>query len=464
MPASLPPPLKVVSYTPAAPPPSDAPPVTAPHPLLLQFPIPPDPPTSVSASTVTVFAPSASSRPLTLALGTPTARRYEGPATRLNTDTRYIIARVNRRTGAVRLEGAAAAVVLRPVTGLAVGALPSAAAPAVPDDAGTPADRLRKRSELIATFGSKRSRVSAKTRAENLVTEEMIGEHDAKATASALKAAAAAAARASSGSGDGGGDGSSTPGGAETLMVGLAAGGNGMAADTPLLPPHNLAATSLDGAYPLTGLISPAEYDDVAAEASSLLERLDALAPGTGISSSVHPLYVFDSWSAELLTTAADAYARRYQRVMAALYVTYLCAFVRGPKVMSLRYQKGLSNIHGTPPAVVDRLLATFSEVDAHMNARRGARMQTDATRDRVMSWTLVAWLIAVDYAGEVEGIARALGLAVPKALLYCIALGCKVKAIKGASGEKRFVARLELPLVLGKMDVQRGRRPRRRV
>lgn len=458
MPPRLPPPLKIVSYTPPAPAPSGAPPTTAPHPLLLRFPIPPDPPTSVSASAVTVFAPSAPAKPLTLAVATPTGRRYEGPATPLDADARYVIARVNRRTGAVRLEGAAAAVVLRPLTGSAARTLPPvAAAAAVPDDAGTPAERRRRRSELIAAFGSKRSRASAKTAAENEVTAEKIADEDAAVTVAALTAAATAAARVLS---DGGG--SSTPGGTASLVAGLTAGGDGMAADTPLLPPHNLAATSLDGAYPLAGLISPAEYDDVAAEASALLERFDALPPGTPIGSSAHPLYVFDSWSAGLLTLAAEAGARRQPRVMAALYVTYLGAFLRTAKKMPPRHQKGLGDQLGAPPAVVDRLLATFSEADTRLEALPGTRVHTDATRDRVVSWALVAWLIAVDYAGEVEGIARALGLAVPRALLYCIAAGCKVKSSKGASGEKRYVARLAVPLVLGKMDRQRGGRGRR--
>lgn len=147
---------------------------------------------------------------------------------------------------------------------------------------------------------------------------------------------------------------------------------------------------------------------------------------------------------------------------MAALYVTYLGAFLRTAKGLSPRYQQGLGDLLGAPPAVVDRLLATFSEVDSDPRAFPGSRMHTAASRDRVVSWAMVAWLIAVDYAGEVEGIARALGLAVPKALLYCISMGCKVKASMGASGEQRYVARLAVPLVLGKMDRLRRRRARR--
>lgn len=459
MPPRLPPPLNVVSYTPAAPAPSGEAPTTAPHPLLLRFPSPPDLPTSVSASNVTVFAPSAPPKPLTLAVSTPTGRRYEGPTTPLGADTRYVIARVNRRTGAVRLEGASAAVVLRPQTGTASVATPAAEAAAMPDNAGTLVGQRRQRSELIASFGSRRARLSVKTRADNEVTEEKIGEENAAVTAAAL-AAAASAARVSPGGGVGGG--SSTPGGTASLIAGLSAGGDGMAADALLLPPHNLAATSLDGAYPLAGLISPAEYDDVAAEANSLLERLDALSAETTISSSAHPLYVFDSWSAGLLALAAEAESRRQPRVMAALYVTYLGAFLRTAKGLSPRYQQGLGDLLGAPPAVVDRLLATFSEVDSDPRAFPGSRMHTAASRDRVVSWAMVAWLIAVDYAGEVEGIARALGLAVPKALLYCISMGCKVKASMGASGEQRYVARLAVPLVLGKMDRLRRRRARR--
>lgn len=251
--------------------------------------------------------------------------------------------------------------------------------------------------------------------------------------------------------------------GVATLIASVEGGGSdGLAADAPLLPPHNLAATSLDGAYPLAGLISPAEYGDVAAEAGALLERLDALPPGTPVGASAHPLYVFDPWSAGLLTLAADADARRQSRVMAALYVTYLGAFLRTPKKLSPRYQKGLGDVLGAPPAVVDRLLATFSEADTRLDALPGTRVHTDATRDRVVSWALVAWLIAVDYAGEVEGVAQALGLPLSKALLYCIAAGCKVKAAKGAAGDKRYVARLGVPLVLGKLDRPRGGRSRR--
>lgn len=459
MPPRLPPPLKVVSYTPPVPALNSATPTTAPHPLLLRFPTLSDPPTSLSASDVTVFAPSTPCKPLTLAVATPSGRRYEGPATPLDADTRYVIARVNWRTGAVRLEGAAAAVVLRPLTGSVAGAMPAAAAPEVPDDAGTPAERRRRRSELIATFGSKRSRASARTAADNQVTAERIGEENAAITTAALSVAAAAAARVSSDGGGGGG--SSTPGGAATVMAGLAAGGDGTAADAPLLPPHNLAATSLDEAYPLAGLISPAEYDDVAAEASSLLDGLDALSPGTTISSSAHPLYVYDSWSAGLLTLAAESESRRLPRVMAALYVTYLGAFLRTAKKLSPGYQKDLGDIIGAPRAVVDRLLATFSETDTRLDALPGTRVHTDAARDRVVSWALVAWLIAVDYAGEVEGIASALGLVIPKALLYCLAAGCKVKASKGESGEKRYVARLAVPLVLSNLERKRGRRTR---
>lgn len=460
MPPRLPPPLRIVSYTPA-PAATGASPTTAPHPLLLRFPTPPNPPNSVSASKLTVFAPSAPAAPLTLALTTPTGRRFEGPATPLPPDTRYLIARVNRQTGAVRLEGAAAAVLLRPLTGAAAVALPPVPTPEVPDDVGTPAQRRRRRSELIATFGSKRSRKSAKTAAENELTAEKIGGEDAAVTAAALTAVAAAATRAAAEGGAAAAVGA-TPSAAAALVAGLAAGGDGTGADAPLLPPHDLAATSLDSAYPLAGLISPAEVDDVAAEADGLLERLDALQAGTHVSSSAHPLYVFDPWSAGLLASAAHAETRRHPRVMAALYVTYLGAFLRTSHKLSPRYQTGLGDVIGAPPAVVDRLLATFSEPDTRPGAASGTRLHTDATRDRVVSWALVAWLIAVDYAGEVEGVAQALGLTVPKALLYCIAAGCKVKAGKGELGERRYVARLAVPLVLAKLDRQRGGRGRK--
>ncbi|OSX79086.1 hypothetical protein BU14_0087s0033 [Porphyra umbilicalis] len=457
----IPPPLKIVSYTPA-PAPTGGPPAAAPHPLLLRFPTPPPPPHP----------------PLTAALSSAAGRRYEGPATPLPPTARYVVARVNRRTGAVRLAGVAAAAVLRPLLSSAAGAAAAAAAAAAATatatadggdalDAaadGSADDRKRRREELVAAFGSKRSRVSMKAAAENALTEEKIGGEDAAVTAAALAAAAAAADRAAAAAAAaGGGDGGAAQAAvAAAAVAGLVSGdGAGAGAAAPLLPPHDLGATALEAAYPLRGLITPPEYPEVEAEASSLLARLGATPPGTATSSPDHPLYVYDEWSAALLAAAADAPPpRAAPRVMAALYVTYLGAFLRAPKRLSAGVQAGLGGELGAPPAVVDRLLHTFAEADAGVAAAASARVQTDGSRDRLLSWTLVAWLTAVDWAGEVEGIAGVLGLTVPKALLYLLSVGCKAKLSKTASGEKRHVARLQVPLKMPSLP--RGARGKR--
>jgi len=372
----------------------------------------------------------------------------------------------------VRLAGVAAAAVLRPLLSSAAGAAAAAAAATAAATDGADAldvaaddtadNRKRRRAELVAVFGSKRSRVLMKAAAENALTEEKIGGEDAAVTAAALAAAAAAADRAAAAvAAAGGGDGGAAQAAAAAAAVAGLVAGDGAGAPAPLLPPHDLGASALEAAYPLRGLITPPEYPEVEAEASSLLARIGATPHGTATSSPDHPLYVYDEWSAALLAAAAEAPPpRTLPRVMAALYVTYLGAFLRAPKRLSAAVQAALGGELGAPPAVVDRVLHTFAEADAGVAAAATARVQTDGSRDRLLSWTLVAWLTAVDWAGEVEGVAAALGLTVPKALLYLVSVGCKAKVGKAVAGEKRHVARLQVPLKMPSLPrTARGKR-----
>uniref|UniRef100_A0A7S2ZGY4 Uncharacterized protein n=1 Tax=Rhodosorus marinus TaxID=101924 RepID=A0A7S2ZGY4_9RHOD len=240
------------------------------------------------------------------------------------------------------------------------------------------------KAELVQQFGGKRGKRNLQSRIEGRVTTEKIAEDEARALQNTISSQVGKIST-------------------ESAIV------------TEGLPPYNPNTDKVDETYPLEGLIAASEWKEVESTAelvASLVKanRADEAKQKYGLLDIT--VQILGNALRETSEPLVEDVRRKTQ---SAVYLNYLLRFnssVRGAskRAASLIIQEATS----APSKTAERLSIDFMREDtATRDHSRLIRTQSDS--DRLVMYSLVLWLTAVGFSGEITEIYKALRLSLTK-------------------------------------------------
>jgi hypothetical protein len=337
----------------------------------------------------------------------------------------YMIAVVDKSSGTARIVEAAGEFCLS--RSLAV------AAPAPGDEHDAQDDRTyqERRGALLGEFGGKRAKDRQAKMDRNAITDARVSAKAADQLYDVIGAHQQTKASAKARSG--------------TTSV--------------VAPPHNVAATLVEDAYPLMGLMGTTEYSFMVSEAEASLANAASAARTAPLS---NPGWHGVCWGLmlESLSVGKDAEradageehtGERRRRVVAAMYLHYLIVVVKFSSTrVGGREREELKEQMAVPDDVLDCLLTRFTE---QREGQKAERYKSEQSQVRLIYYAVVLWLTASGFVvtSGYDDVARALGLTPTQLLVHCKHVGCQVKRASRREAEVPtsgpFRVRLTVPL-----------------
>jgi A49-like RNA polymerase I associated factor len=309
-----------------------------------------------------------------------------------------------------------------------------------------------KRGDLLEEFGGKRARDRQAKRERTEITESRITDSAADNLTRAV----------------------------EKHQEKFVAAGHSDRTTRSLAPPHNAAATRVQDAYPLIGLMTPSEYVYLYKEAETSTASADA--SGMNRLSLRNPGWHSIVWELmlnalgpakdeEKLTKAEDIPGEPSEccrRLMAAMYLHYLITLNDAGSRISQRSRASLMEEMAVSGDILDCILDQFTEKrsDAQIKEELPDRFRSDFLQAKLIYFAVVFWLTASGFATEgVDGIAAALRITPPKLMIHITHIGGKVKRVRADPETNRsqsLRAVLSVPLIFPPIS-RRGLGPRKK-
>lgn len=294
----------------------------------------------------------------------------------------------------------------------------------------------QKRSELLKTFGGKKSVQLLKRYEKNRITEDKVDEkateHANILTKDMLERDAAQGIRH-----------------------------NTIDTTESSAPPHDNDAENPNDAYPLDGLLSPTEVEELS-DATALV--VESLTEGSAENPGWHSLVwsVLQSLVA-LGTPGEDPDDQLKTRLQCAMHVHYLITLAKSPKRMTSKVRSDLLANMAVSGNTLAQLLHRFTTSQTEFGYK-DSRVRTPEDLENLAKHAIIMWMHTLGFqnCGRLDELADALGISLKLFLWYALSLGCKVRKQKDMSGPKAFCITLQTPLTFPKVQKRVGRSHRR--
>lgn len=356
-------------------------------------------------------------------------RKWKGTRGFNDMSSDYFFGICNRKTGNIRLVEADGQYCLRPSIPKTVGIGNVAR---TDENDNTERTYAEQKGDLLRTFGAERSMKRQAKYQKNRIVDETIG--------ASLEGQVDAAA--------------------EAMRTKDVTDGILRDEDTTrsIAPPHNLAATTPEDAYPLEGLTSPAELRALATEASSLIAAV-----GSDPQSVENPGWHDVVWEIIFATaqdTSIDTHIKR-RRIQAGMYLHYVLVLANAPRQITSAKREELMHKMGVEDAVLDCLLVRFSDRDGGLKTAVGSRFISTAQSDQLVFYGIVLWLTATGFStsGGIPQLARAFNTTISLFLRFATRIGCKVRRAKDKPDPESYRIVLQTPLVFPQLRKRRAKR-----
>lgn len=293
-----------------------------------------------------------------------------------------------------------------------------------------------KRKEFLDAFGGKKSVQSLRKYEKNRITEDKVDEKATEHVSIATK---------------------------NMLAKDAAEGIHHRFADTTEIsaPPHDKNAQDAKDAYPLHGLLTTAEMNELS-EAATLVVK--EFSQGNAENPGWHPLIwdVLRNLVAQC-TTGENLDDALSVRLQCAMHVHYLITLASSPKRMLPSVRSDLLANMAVSENTLVQLLQRFSTPQAEFG-RRDIRVRTASDLESIAKYALVMWMHTHGFqnCGRLDELADALGIPIKSCLMHALSIGCKVRKQKDISGPQAYCISLQVPLTFPKMQ-KRVTRPARR-
>lgn len=294
----------------------------------------------------------------------------------------------------------------------------------------------QKRNELLKTFGGKKSVQILKRYEKNRITEDKVDEKATEYVHIATK----------------------------DMLERDAAQGishHGVDSTEGMAPPHDCNAQNANEAYPIHGLLSPSELEELS-EAASLV--VESLTEGSADNPGWHPLV----WSViqnivGLGTPGEDPDDQLKTRLQCAMHVHYLITLATSPMKMTPEVRSDLLANMAVSENTLVQLLHRFSSSQTEFGYK-DVRVRTAEDLENIAKYAIIMWMHTLGFqnCGRLDELADALGVSLIHFLWYAKNLGCKVRKQKDMSGPKTYRISLQVPLVFPKVKKRVGRSHRR--
>lgn len=295
---------------------------------------------------------------------------------------------------------------------------------------------VQQRTELLQTFGGRRSQLRMERYQRNRITDEKVDEKAQEQLNVAAKDMMEKDARE----------------GIHYLNK---------ATTEQMAPPHDINATSPEGAYPLEGLMTPVELSALEQEAQSMIEAcVDDTAPVEN--PGWHPLV----WSVliKLAVGTNLSSANRVRRMQAAMHLHYLIELSKSSRNITYAERVKLMQSMAVDEGILNCLLSRFT-VSGSGASRKVQK--SEACVSRITAYTILMWLTANDFnnCGQLGELSEAIGVSLKLMLSHATQLGCKVKRKQGPGAKNDpngFRLSLSVPLKFPEMRRRLGKPAKR--
>lgn len=358
-----------------------------------------------------------------------------------NTNCHYYIGVLHKPSGKMRLVQTDTVYTLRPLVSQKNGTMLwneiDATERNTNEDDNNDKTYWQKRRELLKTFGGKKSVQHLKRIEKNRITEEKV---DDKATEHANMAT-------------------------KDMLERDAAQGihhNTVETTEGMAPPHDTNAQNAKEAYPIHGLLSPSELEELS-EAASLV--IESLTEGSADNPGWHPLV----WSViqnivGFSTPGKDVDDWLKIRLQCVMHVHYLITLATSPMKITNKVRSDLLANMAVSENTLVQLLHRFSSSQTEFGFK-SSRVRTAQDLENIIKYAIIMWMHTLGFqnCGRLDELADALGVPLKQFLWYALSLGCKARKQKDMSGPKAYCISLQVPLVFPKVTKRMGR-PHRRV
>eukprot|EP00178_Gracilaria_changii_P025277 TRINITY_DN77_c0_g1_i1.p3 TRINITY_DN77_c0_g1~~TRINITY_DN77_c0_g1_i1.p3 ORF type:complete len:424 (-),score=63.29 TRINITY_DN77_c0_g1_i1:7278-8549(-) len=207
-----------------------------------------------------------------------------------------------------------------------------------------------------------------------------------------------------------------------------------------LAPPHDNTATDPLHAYPLVRLLSAPEILALEQEAKAVIEF--SKDPKTSGNPGWYPL-VWDVM--QNVISNDDSEELKLQRIQALIQLHYLLVLAHSPAKITSEVQ----NTFFEQMAVEDEVLQCLLERFTSPTDRKFVRTKSKLDSNRIITHAVIMWLTALGFNNcmRLGELSAALKINISVLLRVATNLGCKIRKQKDQSGPNKFSITLKVPL-----------------